>query len=173
MLELLSGPWGPLAIFGLRVADVSLGTIRFMLITRDARLGASLAGVVEVLIWIMAVGAAVQNLDSPWHLLGYAGGFGTGTAVGMWLEGKLAIGTTSVNAFSRVPDANLADRLRDLGYRVTESRGEGRDGLVDIVSTIVRRRDVPRLLETIETTDPGAFIALYDAKIHRRRGKRP
>jgi hypothetical protein len=75
MIELLAGPYGPLVIFSLRFVDVSLGTMRFLLVTRGQRAPAALIGFVESLIWITAAGAAIQNLSSPLHLVGYAGGF--------------------------------------------------------------------------------------------------
>lgn len=35
---------------------------------------------------------------------------------------------------------------------------------MDIVSTVVRRRVVPRVLDVIEATDPDAFVTVYDAR---------
>lgn len=167
MLELLAGPWGPLLIFGLRIVDVSMGTTRFLLVTRGARLPASLLGFFEILIWITAAGAAVRNLGSPWHVVGYAGGFATGTAVGMWLEEKLALGTATVQAFCREPHPDVSDILREMGFGVTEVEGEGLEGTVDIVSTVVRRRQVPRVIQAVEAADPDAFIAVYEAQVRR------
>lgn len=167
MIDLLAGPWGPLVIFLLRVVDVSLGTTRLLLLTRGHRAGASLLGFVEILFWITAAGSAIRNLDSPWHVVGYAGGFATGTAVGMWLEAKLAIGTTTVQAICRRPAPAVATALRRLGFGVTELQGEGLEGPVDVVSTVVPRRVTPRVIQTIEIEDPDAFITLYDTQARR------
>lgn len=169
MIELLSGPAGPLVIFLLRVCDVSLGTVRLLLVTRGARLPASLLGFVEVLIWITAAGAAIRNLTSPLHLVGYAGGFGTGTWVGMWLEERIPLGTATVQAFCRGQQSGVSEALRAAGLGVTEVEGEGLDGPVDVVSTVVQRRIVPRVIATIEARDPDAFIAVYDARVRRGR----
>jgi len=167
MIELLAGPWGPVVIFFLRVIDVSMGTMRFLLVTRGARLPASLLGFVEILIWVTAAGAAIRNLTSPLHVIGYAGGFGVGTWVGIWLEERLALGTSTVQAFCRERDSGIAETLRAMGLGVTEMEGEGLEGPVDVVSTIVRRQMVPSVVETIEARDPDAFIALYDARVRR------
>lgn len=167
MIDLLSGPWGPLFIFLLRVVDVSLGTTRLLLLTRGHRAGASLLGFVEILLWLAAAGSAIRNLDSPWHVVGYAGGFASGTAVGMWIEEKLAFGTLTVQAICRRPAPDVARALRDLGFGVTEMRGEGLEGPVDIVSTVVRRRVAPRAIQAIERDDPDAFITVYDTQARR------
>lgn len=164
MIELFAGPFGPMVIFVLRVVDVSVGTIRFLLVTRGARALASVLGFVEILLWILAAGAAIQNLTSVWHILGYALGFAAGTWTGAWLEERLAVGTATVQAFSRSKGDHVARALRSGGHGVTRFDGEGLDGPVAIVSTVVRRRVVPRVLEVIESTDPDAFVTVYDAR---------
>ena len=167
MMELLAGPIGPVVIFCLRIIDVSLGTMRLVLVTRGARAPASLLGFGEVLIWLLAAGTAVLNLTSPLHVIGYAAGFGAGTWVGMWLEEKFPLGTAMVQAFCRDPGAGVAEALRALGVGVTEMDAEGLSGPVEVVSTIVHRQVVPRVIDTIEATDPDAFITVYDARVRR------
>lgn len=169
VIELLAGPVGPLVIFGMRVCDVSLGTVRLVLVTRGTRAPAAVVGFFEVLIWITASGSAILNITSPLHLLAYAGGFATGTWVGMWLETKIPMGTATVQAFCRGEGSSVSAALRTLGLRVTDTKGEGLEGPVDIVSTVVHRRVVPLVVDTIESHDPDAFIAVYDARVHRRR----
>jgi len=172
MIELLAGPWGPLLIFALRIGDVSLGTLRVRLITRGSRVLAPVVSFVEILIWVLAAGAALQNLSSPLHLVAYAAGFAGGTALGVWLEEQLALGLSTVQAICRDGGDEVAAGLRDLGVGVTTIRGEGREGGVDIVSTVVRRRNVPEIIRQIEAADPDVFITVYD-DTHIRRGWMP
>jgi len=167
MIELLSGPWGPILIFFLRIGDVSLGTLRLVLVTRGAKGPAALLGIGEVLIWITAVGTAILNLTSPLHVMGYACGFGAGTWVGMWLEERVPLGTALVQATCRGVDGIVADGLREMGYGVTEVAGEGFGGPVEVVSTVVKRQSVPTVIARIESMDPDAFIAIYDARVRR------
>ncbi len=63
-----------LLIFLLRVTDVSLGTVRTMMIMRGMRKWAALTGFVEVTIWVVAVGRVIANLDSIWNVVGYSRG---------------------------------------------------------------------------------------------------
>lgn len=169
MMELLAGPAGPILIFGLRIVDVSLGTLRIVYVTRGERLHAAALGLLEVLVWLVAAGNAILNLTSPLHVLGYAAGFGAGTWIGLWLEEKTAIGTATVQAFSRRPHTGLPDTLRSLGLGVTRMEGEGLEGPVDIVSTVVRRKLVPTVIDTIEAQDPDAFITVYETRARRGR----
>jgi uncharacterized protein YebE (UPF0316 family) len=168
MIELLAGPWGPLAIFMFRIVDVSLGTTRMLLAVRGQRLLPPLIGFVEVVVWVLAAGAVVQNLTSPLHVIGYAGGYAAGTWVGLWVEDRLAVGLATVQAI--IPDGagDVAGALRDLGFGVTRVVGHGRDGEVSITYTVVRRRRVRDVLGVIERIDPGAFVSVQDERLVRR-----
>lgn len=165
---LFSGPWGPLLIFGLRVVDVSLAILRTLLAMRGARLAVPVLGFFESMIWVLAVGSAIQNLHSPAHILGYAGGFAAGNAVGMWLEGKLAVGLATVRIISRYGGVELADALRGEGFGVTEFTGQGRHGAVEVVFTVVKRRQISRVLQEVERWDPDAFVSVEEPRSIRR-----
>ena len=165
---LLASAWGPLIIFCLRIVDVSLSTIRMLLAVRGGKMIAPVIGFFEVLLWIIAVGSAVKHLDSPLHLLGYAGGFGTGTYVGLRLEEKIAFGMAMVRVVSQHGGVELAEALRERGFGVTEQAGYGRDGRVEILYAAVRRRDLPVVFEEVRTWDPEAFVTVEEPRaIHR------
>lgn len=168
MTELFAGPWGPILIFGLRIVDVSLATIRLLLIMRDARTIVPIIGFVEASIWVVAVGTAIQNLHSIWHLLGYAGGFAAGSLVGLWLEGKMAMGLGALRIISRDDGEAVANALRDEGFGVTEFPGYGREGKVEILFTVVKRRQIRRVLDIVEALDHDAFISVEEPRAIRR-----
>lgn len=165
---LFSGPWGPLLIFGLRIVDVSMSMLRTLLAMRGSRTIPPLIGLFESLIWVFAVGSAIRNLDSPLHVLGYASGFAAGNSVGLWLEEKIAVGLATVQIFSRRAGEELADAIRSLGFGVTEFTGRGREGPVQLVHTVAKRRQVNRILAEVERRDPGAFIAVGEPRTVRR-----
>jgi uncharacterized protein YebE (UPF0316 family) len=164
---LFAGPWGPLAIFGLRIIDVSLSTIRIVLAVRGHKYVVPFIGFFEVLIWVFAVGNAIRFLDSPLHLLGYAGGFATGSVVGLVIEERLAIGFASIRVVSRHAGVEMADGLRSLGFGVTEFAGQGRDGRVEIMYTVCRRRDIVKVMAEIERWDRQAFVTVEEPRAIR------
>ena len=166
--ELFGGPFGPLLIFTLRIFDVSLATSRLLLSVRGDRVVVPIIGFFESLIWLTAVGAAVQSLSSPIHLLAYAGGFATGNVVGLWVEEKMALGLSTVRIISRHGGVELAEALRESGFGVTEFAGHGREGMVEVVYTACRRRQVPKVLEQVALWDPDAFVTVESPKEIRR-----
>ncbi|MBI4540424.1 MAG: DUF2179 domain-containing protein [Gemmatimonadetes bacterium] len=168
MDALFGGPWGPVLIFCLRIVDVSLATVRMLLAIRGSRLAVPLIGFFEVLIWIFAVGSAIRNLNSPWHVLGYAAGFAAGNALGLWIEEKLAVGVATVRVVSLQGGPGLAGALRQKGFGVTQFAGQGREGSVELVYTVVRRRDLDDLLAEVDRWDSNAFVSVEEPRRIRR-----
>jgi uncharacterized protein YebE (UPF0316 family) len=155
-----------LAIFLARVADVSLGTVRTIVVFRGRRLLAAVIGFFEIVIWVIAAGQVLQNLDAWYLIVAYAAGFGAGNYVGIWLESKLAIGREMVSAISFRPDGGLARLLRERGFRAIDVDADmGRGQPVDLVITVTRRRRVPELLATILEADPEAQYSISDIKM--------
>lgn len=157
---LFAGPWGPLLIFALRICDVSLATVRMMLMMRRAKALVPALAFLEVLIWLFAAGSAINNLGSPWHIMGYAAGFAGGTWVGMLIEEKLAYGYATARFFSKDAGGALGRVLREKGFGVTEFSGRGRSGEVAVFVSVVRRRELEDLLAACEKADPDVFVTV-------------
>jgi uncharacterized protein YebE (UPF0316 family) len=168
MEALLTSAWGPLVIFFLRIVDVSLSTLRMLLTVRGIKIAAPFIGFFEVIIWITAVGTAIRHLDSPLHLIGYASGFATGTIVGLTIEERMAIGMASIRVVSRFGGVELAEALREKGFGVTEFAGHGKEGRVEVVDAVVRRRDLQDALREIDRWDPHAFVTVNEPRSIRR-----
>ncbi|MGH7719104.1 MAG: DUF2179 domain-containing protein [Gemmatimonadaceae bacterium] len=160
-------PYGPFLIFGLRIVDVSLDVMRVILAVRGRRAVAGGLGFFQAFIWIFAVGNAIAHLDSWWHILGYAAGFGTGTMVGITIENALAYGLSTVRIVSQHGGVEIAEDLRARGYGVTEMAGFGRDGKVEIVTSVVQRQHIDDIMMMVDRWDPDAFVTVEEPKILR------
>jgi uncharacterized protein YebE (UPF0316 family) len=161
-------PWesmgGALFIFGLRLTDVPIGTLKTVLMVRGVRTWATLLGLLEVTIWITAMGRVMGQLDNPWNIAGYALGYSVGTWLGMWIENRLAFGSVAVHAISLTKSTQVAESIRAVGYGATQFQGFGASGPVCIVSTIVERKHLDGLLKNIHEVDPGAFVTVDDTR---------
>jgi uncharacterized protein YebE (UPF0316 family) len=149
---------GALLVFALRVADVSIGTIRTLLTVRGLKAASALIGFLEVLIFILAFTRVMRQVDGIWNVLAYSAGFATGTYVGMILEEQLALGFNVVSIVCKEEWAAIALALRHSGFGATHVVGEGKDGPVGIVHSIVRRKQVPAVLALCDELAPEAFI---------------
>lgn len=154
----------PILIFLARVADVTLGTLRIIFVSRGKRKIVPLLGFFEVLIWIVAIGQLVQNLGSATSYLGYAAGFAAGNYVGMLIEDRLAIGTLIVRAIIPIGGDIVMMNLRDAGFGVTTVDGQGANGPVKLVYAVVKRKHIREVMDIIHTVYPKAFITVEDAR---------
>ena len=153
---------GALFIFCLRLIDVSMGTVRILMALRGRRLIAALIGFFEVAIFLVAIGQVITNIDNWWNIVAYAGGFATGTIVGITIEKKLAIGLAEVSIISMGMGMKIAEALRDDGYGATEFLGAGHANIVDMVRTVVRRKEVPSVIAMTNSIDDKAFVTVQE-----------
>lgn len=165
----LGSPWVewvflPLLIFAARTIDMSLSTLRILFIAQGRRGLAPLVGFFESLIWLLVVGQAIKHLDNPACLFGYAGGFACGNLVGMSIERRLAMGTRLLRIIPSGDTTGLVDELRAQGQGVTVFDGHGVAGQVKMLFTVVRRRDLPTVLETVDRLAPSAFLSIEDVR---------
>ena len=151
-------------IFALRVSDMTLDTLRVLVMMRGRKKTAWVLGFFQALIFVIAIGTVLNNLDNPLNILGYAAGFGTGIVIGMTIEERLAIGHVQLSIISPGRGAALADRLRAEGYAITEISGRGKDGVVTMLSCSVLRKNVSKVQELVNEVDDSAFITAEDVR---------
>jgi uncharacterized protein YebE (UPF0316 family) len=164
---MFASQWGALLIFGCRIVDVSCDTMRVIFAIRGKRLIAAVLGFLQAMVWIIAVGHAVKHLDSVLHIVGYAGGYAMGTYVGVTLEQAIAYGVATVRVVTKNAGVEIAEALRRHGHGVTEFPGFGRDGSVEILNSVVQRRDLNEVLQIITATDGNAFVTVEEPKVLR------
>lgn len=161
---MLSLVGGYLFIFCARIVDVSLGTMRMLMVVRGKKTYAGLIGFFEVIVYISALGKIFGNLDNPLNLLFYASGYATGNIVGSFIEEKLAVGVLTVQVITMKAPLELTENLRAQGYGVTVLKGEGREGTRYILQIILQRKNIPKLMKEIDIWDCDAFLTVFDAR---------
>lgn len=154
----------PLMVFGARVLDVTLGTMRIIYVSRGKRTIAPILGFIEVFIWITMVSQIVRSANNIAAYLAYAAGFAAGNYVGMLIENRVAIGTLVIRIILQKQPEQLIESLRAAGYGVTAVDGEGASGPVKLIYTIVKRRDLPEVTAIIHQAHPHAFLSIEDVR---------
>lgn len=150
----------PLLIFLARVCDVSIGTLRSIIVMSGHKVLAALLGFVEIVVWVYAVGAALKHLTEPLAIIAYASGFATGVLLGMWIEERLALGYRVIRIISPRSETEVTERLRERGYMMTRVDGQGPSGPVEICFLVLRRRALPPLLRHIREIMPSAYVTV-------------
>jgi len=154
----------PALIVLARIADVSLQTLRILFVSRGNRILAPLLGFFEVLIWILVISQIMKNLDNALCYIAYASGFAAGTWVGIVIEDRLAYGQRVLRVITQSNAVDLVRHLTRLGFGVTVMEAAGARGKVQVIDTVVRRADLPRVTKMVKRYQPKAFISVEDIR---------
>jgi uncharacterized protein YebE (UPF0316 family) len=110
----------------------------------------------------MAIGQIMKNLNNPINYIAYATGFAMGNYVGILIENKLAMGVSMIRVITRKDATALVDYLQKSGYTTTNVDAEGNGGIVKIIFTVIRRKEISNVVEQIKKFNPNAFYTIEE-----------
>lgn len=154
----------PLLIFIARTSDVSLGTLRNVFIGKGLKRVVPIVAFFEVLIWLISIRQVMNNLNNPLCYIAFAGGFATGTYVGMYIERRLALGLQVLRIITAQDARELIHALTGANVGITVVDGHGAKGPVKIIFTIIKRKDLQQIREIIRKYNPNAFYSIEDIR---------
>lgn len=108
----------------------------------------------------MANSQIMRNLSNVWCFMAFAAGFTAGNLLGVLIERRLALGTVVVRIITNHGARELISQLQAAGFGVTSLDGRGAAGAVQVVLTVVPRRDLPRVKCIIHRVDPKLFFSV-------------
>lgn len=157
---------GYLFIFGARICDVSMATVRTLMVVQGRKVQAAMIGFFEVIIYVVALGKVVNGLSDPRNLFAYALGFACGNYVGIIIEEKIALGNLNAQVITncKEKEAEIVKRLRENGFGVTVIKGEGKEGERSILNVTFKRKMLGELNRILEDIDGKAFITVSNTK---------
>jgi uncharacterized protein YebE (UPF0316 family) len=150
----------PLLIFVAEMGVVTISTVRIISLSRGMKYLAALLGLVEIIVWLYAIGQVMQNLSNLGCSLAFAVGFSLGNYLGVLIDQKLALGFLVVRVITARDPANLVGALKSAGYGVTRVDGRGGTGPVCIVLTVIPRREFDNILALLRHFDPNIFYSV-------------
>ncbi|MGI6710530.1 MAG: DUF2179 domain-containing protein [Bacilli bacterium] len=162
---LFSTPWWELAlIFCSRIIEVSMGTIRVILVNKGFRKQASIIAFVEVLMWVFIASRVITGISQqPMKGVIYSLGFATGVFVGSKLEARLAFGKVLIQSISSIEKAEeIVKVLREDDIGCTELAAKGKDKDRTLLMIYANRKGKDEIVEKIREIDDRAFIVVHD-----------
>jgi uncharacterized protein YebE (UPF0316 family) len=157
----------PILIMVSRICDVTIGTIRIILVSKGNKILSPILGFIEVLIWLIAISQIMQHLDNWACYVAYATGFAIGNYIGILLEEKLAMGTLLVRVFTNQEVKPLVDDLQAENHGVTVVEAEGARGKVHMLYIIIQRKYLSDVVEQIQKKASKAFYTVEDIRYAR------
>ncbi|MFA5468633.1 MAG: DUF5698 domain-containing protein [Sphaerochaetaceae bacterium] len=154
-------------IFFGKILEVTVSTLRMVLINRGERVKGTIIAFFDILLWLIITGTVLQGYqEDPLRIVVFALAFSVGNYMGSWFEDKLAFGLSSIQVI--VPESEeskaLADILREENFGVTVVKGSGRYGQRDILLLHLKRKRITEAASIINETLPGAVIVINDSR---------
>ena len=136
-------PWlTALLIFVAEACVVTIATMRSIFVSRGMKAASAVLGLIEASVWLFAVGQVFENLSNISCSIAYAAGFTLGNYLGVLLEQKVAVGNVLLRVVTSRDAAALVRDLTDAGFGVTRMNALGANGPVQVVLTVVKRREL-------------------------------
>lgn len=154
----------PFLIFISRIMDVTIGTIRIVMVSKGQKIWAPLLGFFEILIWLLAISRIFENLDNWACYFAYAAGFATGNYIGLIIEERLAMGIVKIQIITRRNAGDLIINLKNAGYGITHHEARGSSENVSIIYSIIKRNEIQKVENIVKETNPKAFYSIEDVK---------
>ncbi|MDP0496535.1 MAG: DUF2179 domain-containing protein [Verrucomicrobiota bacterium JB024] len=155
----------PALIFIAKLTDVSMATLRHILIYRGMKKTVPILAFIEITIWLVAITQVMENLTNIASILAWSGGFSAGTYVGMWIEEKLALGYVLIRVIAQSNDEEqLRSRISGDGFGVTSVDADGLKGKVNVFLVISKRKRLKSVLAILSEFEPTPFYTIEDLR---------
>ena len=146
-----------------KIVEITIQSLKTCMMVKGQRLKAAALGFVECAIWGLVISTIIGTLGDNLFLLAfYCVGYATGLFLGSTLEGKIALGTSSLQLIAN--DENTKKIIEYLqansrGYTVFEGHGS-KDKMNMILIVLPRRNANPVLRQIRKITDNNVFVVV-------------
>jgi uncharacterized protein YebE (UPF0316 family) len=157
-------------IFLATLVIYSLLAVRLMAMVRGKQAISAVIAFVESAIFILIFQQVVTDLNQLPILAAYCFGVAIGNDLGMEIEARLIVTYMRVNIVAIDPEnaLHIATALRGAGFGVTTLKEQGRDGQVNLVSSIVRRTEHAKIIRLVQSITPDAFVTAEELQSVQR-----
>lgn len=154
-------------IFFARIMDVSIGTVRTMLMVKGKTLIMSILAFMEVFIWfIVAREALVSDIKSVFIPISYSLGYATGTLIGSFISNRFIKGIVGVQVVIEKKNTALLKAVRKHGYAVSiiDLKDDFQGNKREMMFFQINNRSLKKLISLIKKYDDKAFIVVSETK---------
>ncbi len=159
--------WELALIFFAKIIEVSIGTMRIILISKGFRKPGSILGFFEVLLWVFVASTVITGMmEAPLKGIIYALGFALGVYIGSVLENRVGVGKVLIHVIAGNEDAKQVLKvLRDEGHGVTSLDAHGKDSERTVLMIFANRKNKDVIMSLIEKTNNKALIVANEVSI--------
>ena len=155
-------------IFFARIIDVSLGTIRTILLAKEKTIEPVIIAFFEVIIWFIVAKESLSIADNTLLVaIFYAAGYATGTLIGAYLSKKFNKSIISVEIISSNKDNRLLYKLRTHGFRVNviSLKNEYNNRGKEMLTIEIKASNLKKVSNIVKSVDDNAYMVVRDTKV--------
>ncbi|MBS3987864.1 MAG: DUF2179 domain-containing protein [Erysipelothrix sp.] len=146
----------------LQLCYVPMLALRTISMVKKLTLLTAFFGFLESIIYVFGLALVLTGDQSTLAMLVYAIGYSLGLMIGIKVEDRIAIGYRSVLVNIKTINHDLVQSLRNQGYGVTVTHGDGREGTRTMLDILTKRSSEKMLFKLIESYEPHAFITSFE-----------
>ena len=148
-----------------KILEITIQSLKTCMMVRGQRLKAAALGFVECTIWGLVISTIIGTLgDNIFLLAFYCVGYATGLFLGSTLEGKIALGTSSLQLIANDENTALITaylKANSRGYTVFEGRGSTEK--MNMIFIVIPRRNTQGVVKQIRRLcDNHVFVVVDD-----------
>jgi len=155
-------------IFLARIVDVSLGTIRTVLVVKGSRLTPALVAFFEVLIWFLVAREALNTDVNSWLIpIFYSLGYAAGTYLGGFISNNFVDGLIGVQIITKEKlSTKMIKEIRKEGFGLSavDLKNTNDKEEKDMLFVQLSKKRLKALTKIIRKNDPDAFVIINETK---------
>ena len=148
-----------------KIIEITIQSLKTCMMVKGQRLKAALLGLLECTIWGLAVSTIIGTLGDDLLLLAfYCVGYAAGLYLGSTLEGKIALGTSSVQLIANDENTNkITEFLKEHNRGYTVFEGQGSKSKMNMIFIVLQRRNAPIIIKEIRSIcENNVFVVVDD-----------
>ncbi len=140
-----------LIVCAAKIVEISIQSLKTCMMVKGQRVKAAALGFLECAIWGLVISTIIGTLgDNLFLLLFYCLGYAVGLFLGSTIEGKIALGTSSLQLIADDENTEVITAYLDAhgrGYTVFEGRGS--KDKMNMIFIVLPRKEASRTLREI------------------------
>ncbi len=156
--------WELALIFFARIIEVSMGTLRVIVINKGYRTLGVILAFFEVMLWVFVASRVITGIaEKPLKGIIYSFGFASGVYLGSKIESALALGKVLIQVITAKDlGATMATILRNQNLGVTALDAHGKDADKVLLMIYTNRKGKESVMNQIMAIDEKALIVSHD-----------
>ncbi len=154
-----------LMVCAAKIIEITIQSLKTCMMVKGQRLKAAGLGLLECTIWGLVISTIIGTLGDNLLLLAfYCLGYATGLFLGSTLEGKIALGTSSLQLIANDENTKrITQYLKENSRGYTIFEGRGSTDKMNMIFIVLPRRDASPLLKQIrKICENNVFIVVDD-----------